>query len=212
MCGFVWSPWVWPVYINLVTCFSLCVWVSGDSHGLMRESLATVQSARARLQQRNASTVSHFLSLKPLIFDQEELERGLRMAQAEEQEEEQEELLRMTLSLRMAAWLNIGSVFLTGMTYYATIPTTQVRPASRLWTDGLRLGPTPSPLLCYKRSAAVLLLHPCRCPDRPACRLSGQAYADALGLDLSYSGIIIGMSPIAQVYPLPSSPSPVDAR
>ena len=98
-------------------------------------ALEDVYEARARLYQMTTSFVS-YLSLKPMIFDDEQLQASRR---------------RGLIPHQISAWLNIVSVFLTACNYYITVPTTN-------------------------------------------------EYAEALNMDASYSGIIIGMSPVAQIF------------
>lgn len=103
----------------------------------MMDALEKVQRARARVHEKTTPFIS-FLSLKPLIFDQEELEVG-----------DIHELLHMPHGL--SVWLNILQVFLSTANAYITVPTTN-------------------------------------------------EYAMALGVNAAYSGIIIGMSPLAQIF------------
>lgn len=97
-----------------------------------------VQNARAQVR-RKTTAFTNFLSLKPLIFDQEELEIG-----------DIHDLLPM-IPHGLSVWLNIAQIFLSTVNNYITVPTTN-------------------------------------------------KYAENLGLDPAYSGIIIGMSPLAQIF------------
>ncbi|GAB5030516.1 spx domain-containing membrane protein at4g22990-like [Nannochloropsis oceanica] len=97
-----------------------------------------VQKARAQVR-RKTTAFTNFLSLKPLIFDQEELEIG-----------DIHDLLPM-IPHGLSVWLNIAQIFLSTVNNYITVPTTN-------------------------------------------------KYAENLGLDPAYSGIIIGMSPLAQIF------------
>jgi len=104
----------------------------------MREmvvALENVLAARANLYQLTNSFVN-YLSLKPLIFDEEQLLTSRRSG---------------IIPHQISTWLNIASVFLTACNYYITVPTTN-------------------------------------------------EYAEALNLDASFSGVIIGMSPVAQIF------------
>ena len=99
----------------------------------MLESYDQVRQARARVRQKT-SFIS-FLSLKPLIFDHEEMELSEMMGMPHE----------------TSVWLNIMQIFLSTVNAYITVPTTN-------------------------------------------------AYAEQVGVDPAYSGVIIGMSPIAQIF------------
>jgi len=103
----------------------------------MMSALDKVQRARARVHEKTNPFVS-FLSLKPLIFDQEELEVG-----------DYYELLHIPHGL--SVWLNVAHIFLSTVNAYITVPTTN-------------------------------------------------DYAESLGVNAAYSGVIIGMSPLAQIF------------
>jgi hypothetical protein len=104
----------------------------------MVEAFEKVQRARAQVR-RKTTAFTNFLSLKPLIFDQEELEIG-----------DIHDLLPM-VPHGLSVWLNIAQIFLSTVNNYITVPTTN-------------------------------------------------KYAENLGVDAAYSGIIIGMSPLAQIF------------
>lgn len=99
----------------------------------MFDSYEHVRQARTRVRQKT-SFIS-FLSLKPLIFDQQEMDLS--------------ELMRVPHET--SVWLNIMQIFLSTINAYITVPTTN-------------------------------------------------AYAEQVGVDAAYSGVIIGMSPIAQIF------------
>ncbi len=103
----------------------------------MMSALDKVQRARARVHEKTNPFVS-FLSLKPLIFDQEELEVG-----------DYYELLHIPHGLSVC--LNVAHIFLSTVNAYITVPTTN-------------------------------------------------DYAESLGVNAAYSGVIIGMSPLAQIF------------